>query len=451
LLGFRQRQTYQSSKRRKLPREGAVIATLDVGAAKTVCFIARVMPVTDGTVDCDIIGAGHYGGRQRNELQGRVIDNTSADQKITQRMQSATVREKAIRGAVEAAESLAGERISDVHVTVPGNVIQSRHIGVDLDVAGGFVTGDDITDSLNEGARLITPDGSVSLHTLPTSYSLDGENVGTDPRGMRGSVLTTRMLGVHASENTLGNLQGFIENAGLNVASWIAAPLSMARAVLVDDEKELGVLVIDIGANGVSYTVYHDGRPIGSGGIVPGSAYITRDLAQAFSTPIAHAERQKILHGTVLASTGDDHRFVDMVPFAGNETKSRVSRADMTAVIMPRMEEIYECLIAKIIADGCALNHLRRVVITGGGSQLEGVREHAERIFAMKARLGKPLYIEGAPEALSGPAFSACAGALQEVTDSFGQHLDFPETENHGANTSLRAAGGVGAWLKAKF
>lgn len=457
MLGFRNRHTFTPRKRRKLPREGTIVAALDIGAAKTVCFIARLMPVSDGSVDCDIIGAGHYGARvvapASPEAHGAPRDDKAATG-ASQRGHSIAAREIAIRGAVEAAENLAGERIREVHVAIAGDALHSRHIGVDLDIAGGFVTADDIADSLDEGAGLMTPEGAFLLHALPTGYAIDGEDVGTDPRGLRGQRLTTRMLGIHAGENTIANLQGVIENAGLTVASWISAPLVMARAVVVDDEKDLGVLVIDIGARNVAYTLYHEGRPTGCGGVIPGAGHITRDLAQAFSTPLAHAERQKILHGSVLSSTGDDHRLVDMLPLAGGEARSRVSRTDITAVVVARMEEIYQTLVEKIIADQCDLSNLRRMVITGGASQMEGIREHAERVFSMQARLGRPLDIEGAPEALSGPAFSVCAGALREVADGYGQHMDFPETRPAPEVRGMPAIGrarGVGAWLRAKF
>lgn len=451
MLGFRQRQNLNHGKRRKLPRDGDIVAVLDIGAAKSVCFIARVTPVADGSVDADIIGAGHYGARPQTQHHDKNYMAAQEQGAPLRQSGSLAAREKAVRAAVEAAETLAGERISEVHICVPGHALQSRHVGVDLDIAGGFVTGDDIADSLSEGAGLLTPEGAVCLHALPTGYMIDGDDVGTDPRGLRGSVLTTRMLGIHASENTLANLESVVENAGLCVASWVAAPLACARSVLVDDEKELGVLVIDFGAHGISYTVYHDGRPTGCGGISPGAGYVTRDIAQCFSTPIAHAERQKILHGTLLNSAGDEHRFVDMLPIVAGDAKTRVSRADLTSVITPRIEEIYENLIQKIINDGANLSDLRRVVITGGGSQLEGLREHAERIFAMKARLGRPLDIAGAPEALTGPAFSVSAGAIQEVSDRYGYHVDFPETENLQQSGGMHAVGGMAGWLKAKF
>ncbi len=450
MISIGKKSAFPGRRPRKLPRDGAVVATLDIGAAKTACFIARVMPGAMGPsgtseIDCDITGGGIYGAQA-------VTGSRKAGA-----LGGLTAREEAIRSAIEAAETVAGERVDTVHVCVPGQAIRYTHVGIDLDIASGFVTADDIVESLQAGAELMTPQGAHLLHAIPVSYAVDGELAGTDPRGLRAQRLTTRLMGVHTSQTTTANLQAVVENAGLSVGSFLATPLMMARSVLVEDEKDLGVLVIDIGAQNVSYAVYQDGRPAGCGGIVPGAGHISRDIAQAFSTPIAHAERQKILHGTVFTSSADEHRFVDMIPMAGGEERQRVPRAELANVIMPRLEEIYETLMARIVEDQCPINHLRRVVLTGGGSQLEGVREHAERVFAMKARLGKPMMINGAPEAMTGPAFSACAGAVEEVSESYGTLKDFPETgvrsvsADYRQNASQNRVANIGGWLRSRF
>jgi len=453
-------------QRRNLPRDGALVAALDIGAAKTVCFIARVVSAGNGMIDCDIIGAGHFGSQ---------LPTGGADH------QSFAHRERAIRCAVETAEQMAGERIHEIHIAVPGRALRCRRVAVELEIAGGFVTADDVVDSLIEGSKLINPEGDQTLHTVPIGYRLDGEDMGPDPRGFRCSVLTTQMLGVSASENVISNLTALIEASGLKAASFIAAPMAAADTILVDDEKELGVLTIDIGSDGLAYGVHRDGRLTACGGCAPGARHISRDIAQIFSTPIDHAERQKILHGTVLASSSDDHRFVDFVPIAnegagaglgqgqGASDKHCVSRAEMAAVITARMEEIYETLLDKIIQEQGSINPLRRVVLTGGGSQLEGVREHAEKIFGMKARLGRPATIEGAPEALCGPAFSVCAGTLHHAASRFGHSQLYPEVSDAashqgpigqrvgqgsglgGRRRATGTLGAIGSWWKERF
>lgn len=427
--------------KRKIPREGAIIASLDVGAAKTVCIIARITPFGDGTLDCDIIGAGHFGATLSEDDQNH-LHHQRPDYRVPQ---SFAQREQAIRSAIEAAEAMAGERITDVHMCVPSHSIACARVGVDLDIGGGFVTSDDILDSLVEGSALTTPDGCEALHTVPIAYAIDGEMVGTDPRGLRGNRLTTYILGINAQANSLATLSAAVESAGLKVSSFIAAPLATSEAVLVDDEKELGVLAIDIGAHAVGYALYTDGRMAGCGGCLPGAGFVTRDIAEAFSTPLTHAERQKILHGTVLTSAGDDHRFVDMVGFTDTDPRMRVSRADMTQIILPRMEELYEALTRKLVGDGLDLSALRRVVISGGGSQLHGLCEHAEKVFSMKARVAKPVGLDGHPEALTGPAFASAIGVLHFLSRLWGPETLFAEiTKSEGEGTAQRSRAHTG-------
>ena len=459
MLKKNQKLNFQSVKKRRLPKEGAIIAAIDIGAAKTVCFIARMMPLPDGGVDCDIIGAGHYGAlrNHKNNNSHHKDDSPSDASYKGASSTSFSAREKAIRSAVEAAERHAGVRINDVHVCVPNHAVQCQNVGVDLNISGGFVTTDDIVDSLSEGEKLITPKNHIGLHTIPRGYSIDGVDVGCDPRSYRGHKLTTRLIGINCATKNIVNLNAIVESAGLTVASFVASPVMTGRATLVDDEKDLGVMVLDIGAQNIGYALYHHGRLTGCGGVKPGGDIITRDIAQAFSTPLSHAERQKILHATVLPSAGDNNRYLDIVPLNDSEPVNRVSRSDITSVVLPRLEEMYETVLKKMVKDQCDVQHLRRLVITGGGSQLQGVREHAEKVFSMKVRLGRPLFLEGAPEALSGPAFSTCSGVVDYLTQNYSAGTEFSELEDADPYQDRRSSpkryghGGIGTWLKDKF
>ena len=433
--------------KRHLPREGAVIAALDVGAAKAVCFIARVIPAANGMVDCEIVGAGHYGFP--------ASDKTSH--------LGFAQRESAIRSAIDAAETMAGERIREIHVAVPGRALTCRRVAVELELAGSSVTVDDLADSLTEGSRPIVPDLSTTLHILPTGYQLDGEQMGTDPRGYRGQQLRTHMVGISVDDAKLENIASLVESAGIKVASFIAAPVAAATSTVVEDEKDLGVLTIDIGADSLSYCLHQDGRLTGCGGVIPGGRHISRDIAQIFSTPIEHAERQKILNGSVLLTTGDDHRFVDMpglVPSRATpaEGHQRIPRSELTNVIIARMEDLYETLSRRIHQDQCPLKLTRRLVLTGGGSQLDGICQHAEQIFGMKSRLGRPALPSGVPEALTGPAFAVVGGVIVHLLHSYDRQIPYAELEgivgaksDHDVPRLTGTLGQVGSWLRKRF
>ena len=240
----------------------------------------------------------------------------------------------------------------------------------------------------------------------------------------------------------------------MRVAGFVAAPLAAADAVLVDDEKELGVLLLDFGAQSIGYALFKNGRLNGCGGSFIGGNAITHELAQSFSTPLAHAERQKILHGTTLSTAGDENRFIDIKPLTRDDEQSRISRAEMTSVIVTRLECLYETVLKQVVDDRCPVRDLRRLVLTGGGSQLDGARSHAERVFSMKARLGRPTDVAGTPEALTGPSFSAAIGALRVVAHTYEPDSDFPETESDAraqAGASGHQGTGVVSWLRSRF
>ncbi|MFQ5563141.1 MAG: cell division protein FtsA [Parvularculaceae bacterium] len=420
-------------RKKKTAKDGDLVAALDIGAAKTACFIASLSTGYDGAVEAEVIGVGHYGAGLRSESNQRL-----------------DVAEKAVRAAVDAAERMAGTHIRDVHVAVSGRRLLCTRVCVDLELYGGCVTEEDIGDSLAEGSKIAAPEGVAGLHSLPISFTVDDGDPIVDPRGYCGRQLTTRMLEIGARESALANLSAAIERCGLRPAAFVASPCAAAEAVLIEDEKELGVILIDIGARTTAYAVYDDGALVDCGGVPVGGGHITSDIAQMFGAPLAHAERMKSLNGSALIGAGDDHRFVEFPTLGGGEL-ARISRADLSAVITPRLEEIFELVEAKLPERDAPYNALRRAVLTGGGSLLVGAREVGERVLGVKTRLGRPIALAGAPEAVSAPAFAVCAGMVQyaarRLSDKNGS-VGAPAPNDH-ADGGLFS--GVGAWFRAKF
>ena len=375
------------------------IAAIDVGASKVACLIAAASLRPDGSSDIDVIGAGQHGIALKDA-----------------RKDIGAATEAAIRIAVDAAERMAGERIRKAFVTLPGRQLLTRRVGVDLDLAGGAVTHQDVVESLERGSVIAAQDGAALVHALPISFSLDGEDVGANPCGLIGSLLATEMLGLGVRESYEANLGALLEHCDIDVEQLIAAPLAAAEAVLIEDEKELGAIIIDIGARSSDYALYRNGALIDCGGVGVGGDHITRDVAQIFGGSIAHAERTKALHGSSITGAGDDHGFIDVPQLGETGEVARVSRADLSAVIAPRMEEILTLVMdqASKASSRKAVGQdgVRRAVLTGGGSLLTGARETAERICGVKTRLGRPMALSGAPDAATAPQFSACIGAL---------------------------------------
>ncbi|WP_425409522.1 cell division protein FtsA [Hyphococcus sp.] len=424
--------TFRKAGRRK--KDETLAAALDFGASKVACFIARITLEDGFAPHAEIIGVGRHGVGQRGRASPDEL-------------------EKGVRNAVELAERMAGEEVRRVIVSVPGKHLRGRRIGVDLEIAGGVVTQEDVDDSLAEGAKIANPPDCAPLHAMPTGFKVDGEDGFSDPVGFSASMLSTEMFAVSARQSFLDNMADLIERCDLQVDEFVAAPFAAAEAVLLDDEKELGVLLIDIGAASTGYAVYDNAALVACGGVAAGGGHITRDIAQIFGAPLAHAERIKTLYGSALMGPGDEHRFIDFPQLGASDETVRASRADICEVILPRLEEILEMVAEQLPDDPMRRSGLRRVVLTGGGSLLVGAREVAERTLAMKSRLGRPAPIPGSPEAAGAPAFSVCAGLVQYYANLGRMHengLGVLRQSLHAGNQSS-VLGGVEAWLRAKF
>lgn len=419
----------------KFSKDSELIAAIDIGASKAVCLIARLAPSRGRTRVPEIIGVGRFGEAVGERAQANA--------------QSA---ETALRGAVDAAERMAGERIRGVTAAMSGRRLACRQIGVDLDIEGGRVTQEDITDCMRQGAAAAAVDGAAPVHALPISYAIDGEDSMGDPTGLAGSTLTAEILGVSARERHVVNLEALIERCGLKLDDLVAAPLAAAEAVLVEDERELGAILLDIGARSTDFAVFERGALVACGGVPLGGEHVTRDIAHAFGAPLKDAERIKTLYGAALIGAGDENKLVN-VPQLGDEDEFvKVSRAELSAVIAPRLEEIFELAAERLPSDARARHGVRRLILTGGGSLLVGAREMAERVLKMKTRLGRPAGLAGAPDAATAPQFSVCAGLIQLAVKQKAERADLAAACRPPVRTTQGGLlAGVGQWLRENF
>ncbi|MGD9801270.1 MAG: cell division protein FtsA [Parvularculaceae bacterium] len=415
----------------KSVRERGLVAAIDLGGSKAACVIAQLTPVPGGGFEADVIGVGRHGGVCRDKRPDV---------------------EASLRAAVEAAERMAGERIKRVHVAAAGRSLGCRRIAVDLDISGGVVTGDDVEECLDQAGTAAAPAGSTPLHAFTVRYSLDAERV-DDPVGLAGGVLAAEILGVSVRDSYAENVESLLGRCGLELEGLVAAPCAAGEAVLIEDEKELGVILVDIGARSTDFALYERGALIACGGVPVGGDHVTRDIAQIFGSPIAKAERIKTLYGSALSGAGDEHRLIDF-PQLGDESEiTRHSRAELAQVIAPRFEEIIELALDSLPQAGAARRAIRRAVLTGGGSLLVGARETAERVIGVKTRLGRPVALAGAPEMATAPQFSVAVGALQiaarERTEAKRGQANGRQLEPRRAASGV--IGQVGAWLRANF
>lgn len=411
-----------------VPRNG-LLAALDVGSSKVCCFIARA---DAGTLR--VIGIGHQ--LSRGLRSGNVIDMDAA--------------EGSIRAAVETAERMCGETIRDVLVSVNAGNPLSQGMGVEMQLDGHEVTDRDVAQVLDQATRMEQPHDREIVHSIPVGYTIDGSRGIKEPRGMACERLGVSMHVITAASGPLRNLATCVARGHLRIAGRVVSPFAAGLACLVEDEMDLGVTLIDMGGGTTSIAVFYDGQLVHVDVVPLGGAHITNDIARGLSTPLAHAERLKTLFGTVLPSPSDDNESID-VPQVGETDEhahNQVPRSLLTGIIKPRVEETLEAARERLKASGFEKLAGRRVVLTGGASQLQGVREMAARLMDKQVRLGRPIRVGGLAEATGGPAFSVCAGLLTyAVQQQAEKAIRLPEPEPETAGAFAR----IGRWLRANF
>jgi cell division protein FtsA len=413
------------------------IAALDVGSSKICCFIAKIEPgrTSSGNAPVRVIGIGHQ--VSRGIRAGAVVDMDAA--------------EEAIRIAVDAAERMAGVTIKDVVVGISGGEPKSQTVGVKASVATSEVTDADCIRLISYAQHNFQPEARDVLHAIPTNYSIDGSRGVRDPRGMFGEKLGVDVHMVSAQRGPLRNLELCIERCHLAVSGIAVSPYASGLASLVEDEMDLGVAVIDMGGGTTSLAVFFDGAMVYCDSVSIGGNHITNDIARGLSTPLAHAERMKTLYGSALASPSDEREMIDVPQVGENEADSanHIPRSMLTGIIQPRLEETFELVRDRLEASGYGRVAGRRVVLTGGASQLNGARELASRMLDKQVRVGQPIRLTGLAEATGGPAFSTCAGLLT--------YSQISPLEMAGAENETEGGAGrgqfhkFGRWLKENF
>jgi cell division protein FtsA len=252
---------------------------------------------------------------------------------------------------------------------------------------------------------------------------------------------------VPATQAAVRNVLAAVGSCQLGISGMIVSPYAAGLAVLVEDELELGALVIDMGGGTTTMGVFYDGAIVHADSIPLGGGHVTRDIATVLSTPLAHAERMKTLYGSAIPSPADERETIS-VPLVGEEEEGHVNqipRSDLIRVIKPRLEEIFEMVRDRLEASGFDRLAGRQVVLTGGASQLTGVREMAGLILDKQVRIGRPSRIAGLAEATGGPAFATTAGLLHFAASERAERRD---RFLNPAERPKGVLGRLGSWLR---
>ncbi len=411
------------------------MAALDIGSSKVTCMIARRADSTDG--EPRVAGSGAQACK--GVRSGAVVDLEAL--------------ERSIRLAVEQAERAADVRINDVVLGVAGPDLRSDVLRAKVSLGGREITAQHVREAKIAALESFKPSGREVLHSAPLGFAVDGTAGIKDPRGMFADTLTASFLVVSAPTAGLRNVVQCVSRAHLNPTAILAAPFASGLAVLVEDEAEQGAMVIDFGAGMTSAAAFMDGGLIHVETLAMGGARASSDLAQGLGTTFAAAERLKILHGAVGLSEVAALEMVD-APRLGPDGRleaHQCTRAHIAQVLRPRIEEIFELMdmrLSKASASGRPLP--RRIVLTGGSSQLPCLQELAEDVFRAPVRLARPANVKGLGETYSSPSFAAAAGLLRwDLTggSDTSRARGVRGAEDHGSGLFSRVTG----WLQENF
>ncbi len=420
------------SRTKKKLRNG-LVAALDVGSTKIACFVAKLDPTPSGA-SARVVGIGHQ--ISKGVRSGVIVDMDAA--------------EAAILNAVSAAEQMAGETLHAVVVSVAGGALVSRTVGVEVEIAGHEIGEADLRRVVDQGRYAHTQADRHLLHAIPVGFTIDGSRGIRDPRGMYGERLGVNMHLVTANAGAIRNLETVVGRCRLDIENFVVSPFAAGLAALVEDEMDLGVTVIDMGGGTTSLAVFFDGNVIHTDCVPIGGNHVTNDIARGLSTPLVHAERMKTLYGSAVASASDAREIID-VPLVGEEEHAQanhVPKSILTGIIRPRLEETFELVRSRIEASGLDKIAGRRVVLTGGASQLQGVRELAGIVLDKQVRMGRPIRLSGLADQTAGPAFSTCAGLIAfALHDGAEAPRAVPEAANPDGRFG-RLFGRFGVWLR---
>ncbi|WP_296701627.1 cell division protein FtsA [Thiocapsa sp. UBA6158] len=403
-----------------------LLVGLDIGTSKVAALVGELKD--DNQIE--IIGIGTH--PSRGLKKGVVVDIESTVQSIQR--------------AVEEAELMAGCEIHSVHAGIAGSHVRSLNSHGITAIKEVEVTQADVDRVIDAARAVAIPADQKILHILPQEFIIDDQEGIREPIGMCGVRLEARVHMVTGAVSAAQNIIKCIRRCGLEVDDLVLAQLSSSYSVLGDDEKELGVCVVDIGGGTTDLAVFTDGAIRHTAVIPIAGDQVTNDIAVALRTPTQHAELIKVKHACALAQLAANSESIE-VPSIGDRPPRRLSRQTLAEVVEPRYEELLTLLHNELRRSGFEDLVAGGVVLTGGSSKMEGLIELAEEVFHMPVRLGVPQYVIGMDEVVNNPIYSTGVGLLMYAR----QHR-FSRRPEIGDSAGLRGAWArMRSWFQGNF
>lgn len=386
-----------------------MIVGLDIGTSKVVCIVGEVSP--EG--DVEIVGIGSH--PSRGLKKGVVVNIESTVQSIQR--------------AVEEAELMAGCQIHSVYAGIAGSHIRSLNSHGIVAIRDREVFKPDIDRVIDAAQAVAIPADQKILHILPQEYVIDTQEGVKEPLGMSGVRLEAKVHLVTCAVNAAQNIEKCIRKCGLEVEDIILEQLASGYAVLTEDEKELGVCIVDIGGGTSDIAVFTEGAIRHTAVIPIAGDQVTNDIAMALRTPTPNAEEIKIKYACALASLAGENETIK-VPSVGERKDRDLSRQALAEVVEPRYDELFTLVQAELRRSGFEDLIAAGIVLTGGTSKMEGVVELAEEIFHMPVSIGKPTNVTGLTDIVRNPIYATAVGLLQYGAKQIDEQVVTPPTQN---------------------
>ena len=371
------------------------VVGLDIGTTKICCIVGEITEDGPNTT-IDIVGIGT--APSTGLRKGCVINIDTTVESITK--------------AVEEAELMAGIEISNVYTGIAGGHIKSFNSTGIVAVKDKEITANDVQRVIDAAKAVAIPLDREVIHIIPQEYIIDMQDGIRDPIGMSGVRLESKVHIVTGAVSSAQNIIKCANRAGLNVAEICLEPIASSEAVLTQDEKELGVILVDIGGGTSDIAIFKDGAIVHTSVLAIGGNHITNDIAVGLRTPQAEAEKIKIKHGCALSALVKPDETIEVNGVGGR--KSRIlSRRLLSEIIEPRVEEMFSLIQREVAKSGFGDALGAGVVITGGCTLLEGMPELAEFIFEMPVKRGVPYGVGGLRDVVNSPKFATGVGLLK--------------------------------------
>jgi cell division protein FtsA len=405
----------------------SLIVGLDIGTSKVTALVGEYSP----NLPIEVVGIGSH--ESRGMKRGVVVDIES------------TV--ESIKRAIEEAELMAGCEIRSVYASISGSHTQCRNSpGIVPVASGGEVSYGDLDNVLQAAKAVAIPSDQRILHAIPQEYIVDNSQEGIrNPVGMSGVRLEVRAHLVTCAQSAAQNVSKCVQRCGLQVDELVLSAIASSTAVLTTDEKELGVVLVDIGAGTTDIAVFVQGAIRHTASLPIAGDQVTNDIAHLLRTPTPEAEQIKVRYACALAQFATAEESIQ-VPSVGDRPPRRLARQALAEAVQNRYEEIFEMVQAELVRAGYVELVRAGMVLTGGAARMEGVVELAEEMLHMPVRVGIPQHISGLSEVVGNPVHATGVGLLL-----WGSQVEHPRRPALSAGKAGSLFNRLRTWYRGEF